>query len=108
MTGAATASSGEGGWWPWHGSECPVPPATLVDVELRDGTLYFAQRADMLRWETGPTWNPRYDIVAWRTDAERRGSPAAAVCSRCERVAEDPVVSCCTDPLCPFLMRDTA
>lgn len=49
-------------WLPWPGGECPVPPKTYVQVQLRDKTYNHAYAADF-QWAHGGEWN---DIIEYR------------------------------------------
>jgi len=39
-----------GPWLKWHGGDCPVPPATRVEVKLRDGTVLGPGLAGKYLW----------------------------------------------------------
>lgn len=58
-----------GNWIPWFGETCPVLPRTLVDYELRDGTLGSTQYPESLRWHRARVKEgelAKWDIVAYR------------------------------------------
>ena len=72
-------------WIKWEGGECPVPVDTLVDVELRDGTIVESQLAwgvkDMgatkdeegdsyAGWAFWKSHNHPGDIIAYRIHKE--------------------------------------
>ncbi len=40
--------------------------------------------------------------------ADRGGTPAVALCGRCQRAAADPVIASCTDAQCPFALQEAA
>lgn len=63
---AAATGEAADGWIKWAGGECPVDGATLVEVKLRDGTVYD---------DTG-------DELAWSHDRHRIGMDTDIVCYR--------------------------
>lgn len=57
-----------GPWIKWHGGECPVPPDTMVNVNMRNGTMREPRRAADFRWEHH---GGGYDIVQFCTVTEQ-------------------------------------
>ena len=60
-------------WIKWHGGECPVPPETKVEVELRGGAVREA-RAGNYYWDH---YDDDGDIVSYRTVTEQADLGAA-------------------------------
>ena len=56
-----------GTWTKWEGGECPLPPDTLAEVKLRNGTVREPSHAPCYRWYYLD--NPS-DIVEYRTVTE--------------------------------------
>lgn len=62
----APPASGDGGWIPWSGGDCPVSPETKVIIRLRDG-----RESSRLYPFTVWRWNwldicPNDDIIAYK------------------------------------------
>lgn len=62
-----------GDWIEWHGGECPVPPETKVEVELRGGAVMEACAGDYY-WDH---YDDDGDIVSYRTVTEQADLGAA-------------------------------
>jgi len=56
-TGVTAISADHGGWLPWSGGDCPVPPDRLVQIRLGIEESFDedqpARRADTWRWDHG-------------------------------------------------------
>ena len=61
-------------WIKWHGGECPVPPDTSVEVELRCGIIKQAACPKYYYWMHGNDGN---DIVEYRIVTEQPDLEAA-------------------------------
>lgn len=55
--------TGVDGWIDWPGGECPVEPERLVDIKLRDGSIFCGMDADGWRWSD---IGHNADIIAYR------------------------------------------
>lgn len=63
----AAKAEGAGDWTPWKGGDCPVPLATVVDVQFGNGTILSAITADSIDW----AWDREDgDIVGYRQTTE--------------------------------------
>lgn len=63
---ASGATGSTSGWIEWNGGERPVPPGTMVEVKLRDGSV---SRSENWNWGHAPCpgrYDPKLDIVAYR------------------------------------------
>jgi hypothetical protein len=51
------------GWITWNGGDCPVETGTLVDVELRNGTICNLTLAERFWWNH---FNRESDIISYK------------------------------------------
>lgn len=63
------------GWIDWAGGECPVEPERLVDVKLRDGSIFCGMDADGWRWSD---IGHNADIIAYRLHQPQEAVQAKA------------------------------
>lgn len=58
------------GWTPFYGGECPVPPGTIVEIQLGHGHIQRPTLAEKKYWDWAPEREVSQRIISYRVIEE--------------------------------------